>query len=843
MSERKGACRATAVPKNNKRKRTKKDNAGVQTSTTAIAAAMKTNDPDEHDAEDDTAAAPPLKKPKKSASMAEQDSDVEYNSGDGDPTPVDKTSGISSKKKPRGAKNTPMPTPPDSTIQAFLDAIPSITSWSSPNIRDIYCDIIKWTDKDHKGAIEIAETYHELGNGNQDPTKVTVNRSANIYKLYDKWAPKFYQEKGVGFVSLRDRRKYSTVRGKNAAEGLTKKAKISKPKVNKGVGAVASKPLVEAREHSDTIPSQTPPPQEVEEDDEMSKGETEVISEMQASHAAPEKEGAVEEPRFPPPDQQFYDLFEYDFDSPHIVARPPRIVARPPRIVARPPRIVARPPPIVVRPPRDIARPRRRKGKKTILVDNFDGDNGASEEDVARFYANRNSQDLIWFKRKTAEMPLGDPSRPVLDRQAAAQYSGFLRDELGEQPDLELIEYADSVNPITIFRFVACISPTMRANLPTHDLVEVEKEGERSLLHTRIQWSMIELQVLYLFALQMKCEDVLDMILDRFYEDFHRPVPRVIVDAEYGGKAKEFDILDISPQFMNIVAKDDPHGLDFFTSVLVLKKRLRWKMLAAFGLENWSKKIKSDLREKSTPPAWAVLDAQNAEEFCQRFHHHKKEDVRHECYRMRDVTAQTIAAPEVAEPSADASKQKPARRRLNMKLYRQALYGKQDDSKKRKRDVAVLDQAEQDRAAEDERAEKRHKREQDLEGREAAMKFTTLAELPNLAYPVIFRKFQHTLERKKEPEVNFFHEGLGNAVNKAGKAKQGQQKQLLLTDKLQEFIKFHKTKDLNELYEKFGLNKNVAKRKDKTPDSPVMVGEDSDSEDDTDDEDAYLSEG
>jgi hypothetical protein len=152
-----------------------------------------------------------------------------------------------------------MPTPPDSTIQAFLDAIPSITSWSSPNIRDIYCDIIKWTDKDHKGAIEIAETYHELGNGNQDPTKVTVNRSANIYKLYDKWAPKFYQEKGVGFVSLRDRRKYSTVRGKNAVEGLTKKAKISKPKVNKGVGAVASKPLVEAREHSDTIPSQTPP--------------------------------------------------------------------------------------------------------------------------------------------------------------------------------------------------------------------------------------------------------------------------------------------------------------------------------------------------------------------------------------------------------------------------------------------------------------------------------------------------------------------------------------------------------------------------------------------------------
>jgi hypothetical protein len=250
----------------------KEDNTGVQTSTTAIVAAMKTNDPFEHDAEDDSAAAPPLKKPKKSASMAEQDDDVEYDSGDGDAKPADKTPGTSSKKKPRGGKKIPMPTPPDSTIQAFLDAIPNITSWSSPNIRDIYCNIIEWTDKDHKAAIQIATTYHEEGNGNQDPTKVTKNPGAHIYKLYNNWAPKFYKEKGVEFVSLGDRKKYSTAKGKKAAKGLTKKAKISNPKVNKSVGAVASKPLVERRERSDTIPSQTPSPREVEEDAEMSKG-------------------------------------------------------------------------------------------------------------------------------------------------------------------------------------------------------------------------------------------------------------------------------------------------------------------------------------------------------------------------------------------------------------------------------------------------------------------------------------------------------------------------------------------------------------------------------------------
>lgn len=177
---------------------------------------------------------------------------------------------------------------------------------------------------------------------------------------------------------------------------------------------------------------------------------------------------------------------------------------------------------------------------------------GLSENDIARFHTDRNAPDVLIFARVRGDAALWDPSHPVLDRKCAAQSSTVISNELFEESNLQRVEYdSDDVDTVMIARYVACISPTLRADgLPTHDLVEVAVQGQRESQCMSIDWSMDTLKALYRFAWYMGTLDVCDMVMDQMHQEFDR------------GYEGGFSVKEIDPVFLNdLVAEGDSCGV------------------------------------------------------------------------------------------------------------------------------------------------------------------------------------------------------------------------------------------------------------------------------------------
>ncbi|KAF2828240.1 hypothetical protein CC86DRAFT_381179 [Ophiobolus disseminans] len=261
-----------------------------------------------------------------------------------------------------------------------------------------------------------------------------------------------------------------------------------------------------------------------------------------------------------------------------------------------------------------------------------------SNKDIARVHANRNAINVLLFARTPGDAPLWGPSHSVLDRQVAAEYAPRLRKELEGTADLARVEYDhDAVDTETVSRYVACISPTVRAEgLPTHDIVEVAVDGEREMQCTAIQWSPKKLVAMYRFAWYMGTRDICDMVMDRLHQDFHRGAVRVA---------------ELDPAFLNeLLVEEDERGLDFFTDLLVVSKQAGWNALERYGLEKWDERVKEILKNKlesGVEPVvasqwWMNSDAStNKDGVCHRFHHH--DDIFDLCYR--DQGPEVEAAP------------------------------------------------------------------------------------------------------------------------------------------------------------------------------------------------------
>ncbi|KAF2028872.1 hypothetical protein EK21DRAFT_90239 [Setomelanomma holmii] len=227
---------ARNIVNSKKRKRTTKSPAAAPLPN-KDAHAKESSQAEEYDSDDGSAMARPSKKSKQTTSAAEGTDEVES-------MPVKKVT------------KTP---PPDAVIQAFMDAIPTITNWSSNNdaVSDVYCNIVKWLDKDDLPVEKVAELYHAAGYGIQDPSKRSPNSEKNICKLYNNWAPKFYAEKGITFVGRQDRKKLGKPsKAKKAAAPKQKRTKTQA--VSGGIvgeGAVAPNVPANAPEHALTFQS------------------------------------------------------------------------------------------------------------------------------------------------------------------------------------------------------------------------------------------------------------------------------------------------------------------------------------------------------------------------------------------------------------------------------------------------------------------------------------------------------------------------------------------------------------------------------------------------------------
>jgi hypothetical protein len=268
----------------------------------------------------------------------------------------------------------------------------------------------------------------------------------------------------------------------------------------------------------------------------------------------------------------------------------------------------------------------------------------APQSDIDRYNANRGSDDVLSFKCEAGDSIPGHPTRPVLDRQSASQYSGYFQQLLRDEPETTVIKYHEQEACVAIGRFIACISPSIRSELPVFDLCEVEQNGGSNLMAVPIQWTAHELQSLYCFARYMDSDVVCDMILDRWHSELHQVGRQTRRES---GELATFDLFDISPEFLNLLAQHDPKAQDFFLDVIVAKRGVGWKLLNAHGLAKWDDGVKETLIKKLKTRKVGVVKEADRDAFCRLYHNHHDREA--ECYRVGAVEAPAITASKLAE--------------------------------------------------------------------------------------------------------------------------------------------------------------------------------------------------
>lgn len=135
-------------------------------------------------------------------------------------------------------------------IHAFENGISKIKDWTSKTVVAKHVQVIYWFDVEHLSREECIKRYP---NKHGKPCSMT-----NIFKVYNTHAPRFYAEKGLGYIPLGKR---------SRARALTIKKKNKKKKKGKSVKKVKRNQLdVRLEELFATLPDHASPPPELQED-------------------------------------------------------------------------------------------------------------------------------------------------------------------------------------------------------------------------------------------------------------------------------------------------------------------------------------------------------------------------------------------------------------------------------------------------------------------------------------------------------------------------------------------------------------------------------------------------
>lgn len=282
-------------------------------------------------------------------------------------------------------------------------------------------------------------------------------------------------------------------------------------------------------------------------------------------------------------------------------------------------------------------------------------DSEAEAAEVQRYKNNQATEDVLSFKRKTGDVRRGHPTRPVLSRKQAIEHCTFIKIAIEDDPTVDTIEYGDDIDDDTIARFVACISPVTRAALPTHNVVGLVNAGHPDIRTTVIQWSIQELEDLYVFADTMGALAVCDMIIDRIYEELHRPQQRLIRTID--GMMEKCGFLRMSPAFMNLLSENDERAFNFFVGALAMKAEDTLQLLNISGLDSWYQRSKQALIAKLEINWASGANKSEPAAICPTYHHHWSPATG--CYRSVVATASLVSKSNVAQQSARTSRNIP----------------------------------------------------------------------------------------------------------------------------------------------------------------------------------------
>lgn len=475
----------------------------------------------------------------------------------------------------------------DAEIEAFYKGVTGITDWTSKQVHAKYIQLARWYDLDGIPMMDCCTNWvtHGYANKKRLGGKTAISEAA-VFRMYNQFVRHFYQEKGIAFISLVARRYY-------------KKKGVVKAEVPSGKPLGPSGPL-----KTPGLPGALP------DDTDLS-----IMSAHGTTDTTGLQERAEPDTRDPAPSVEEQQDILLSSEDERLI----RLLSNQ-RSLIRPSQLLF-----------DFEKRRKGPSQRSPISETEVGDEDA---EVKRFKIHRASSDILSFKRKNGDTRRGHPSRIILSRALAVQYSTFVRDALNQDKSIDTIEYTAEMNESTISRFIACISPTLRSSLPTQDMVELSNEGLTKFRCTQIQWSMQELEDLYLLAQRMGSPDVCDMIIDRIHKELHQQIPRLLHTED--GTTKRFNILGFSTAFREYLSEHDTQGCRFFTDILIMKSDTAFGLLNAFGLESWDVNMKEALMDRLEFGVMPMVGKQDAADICAEYHHHSSYE---ECYRTQAHSA------------------------------------------------------------------------------------------------------------------------------------------------------------------------------------------------------------
>ncbi|KAI4955246.1 hypothetical protein J4E91_001104 [Alternaria rosae] len=478
-------------------------------------------------------------------------------------------------KKKRKTKSNPLDVhekvaakkiPSDEEVKTFIEGIAAIKDWTSWVVDTKYIQLVRWYDVEGISMKQCGVKWVEQGFAERcaDPKKrKTGVTESGMWKHYNSHGRKFYEEKGLTFVSPSARKAYKKKVGvidqsrkttpdkKVPHKTVSPKTFPDKTERMSSAGIEEEEPLtiisytsaLQSSEHIAAVPV---------------RGVQQNFTPQQQEEATKDfPEAAMHRP-------EDYRMGLHCQEDEELV----RLLSRKARAEPRLTELIF-----------DFGK----KGKTPAAAQSREvtSDSEAEAAEVERYKNNRATEDVLSFKRKTGDVRRGHPTRPVLSRKQAIEHCTFIKIAIEDDPTVDTIEYGDDIDDDTIACFVACISPVTRAALPTHNVVGLVNAGHPDIRTTVIQWSIQELEDLYVFADTMGALAVCDMIIDRIYEELHRPQQRLIRTID--GMMEKFGLLRMSPAFMNLLSENDERAFDFFVGALAIKAEDTLELLNISG--------------------------------------------------------------------------------------------------------------------------------------------------------------------------------------------------------------------------------------------------------------------
>lgn len=256
--------------------------------------------------------------------------------------------------------------------------------------------------------------------------------------------------------------------------------------------------------------------------------------------------------------------------------------------------------------------------------------------------------DKIVFLSSSGSTTYGSLPGLEIPRPHLLHHCSSIRDALLGTPRINIITHGPEISADTICRFAACVAEAAQSRLP---------ESITTAYGTfKQEWSMADLEDLYVLAVIFGAAAVCDLVIDRWLEELRQPEPRVVID-EFG-EVQYFDILEFGPELLGFLWANDSKGFAFFSNVLLSHGSAGLERMKTTHLANWHEGVKNALIRAMEEGGVIDLFSASPSTVCRDFHHHSPQQFKN-CVPERqpgEMSKATAVPTMPARPTLNSSR-------------------------------------------------------------------------------------------------------------------------------------------------------------------------------------------